>query len=165
MRKTISKAAVAAVAALSLCAVLVASTEPASAAFRLGGGGFGGGWHGGGWGGGWRGGGWGGGGWRGGWGGGGWRTAGWGWGGGWRGGNWNGCGWGGCGWGGGWWWPGVATGVALASTYPYWGGDYGYGDYGYGNGGYPYDNGCIQRRPVYSRWGRYLGRRWVDVCY
>src|SRR5215470_14079353 len=91
MRKVMSKAAVAAVAALSLCAALVASSEPASAQFRHGGGGFGGfhggmggfgGWHGnmGGWHGnmgGWHGnmGGWRGG--VGGWGGG-WRTAGWG---------------------------------------------------------------------------------------
>ena len=160
MRKVVSKAVVAAVAALSLCAALVASAEPASAQFRHGGGGgFGGfhggmggmgGWHGGmgGWGGGWRTAGWGG----------GWRTAGWG--GGWRGG-WGGCRWGGCGWGGGWWWPaGVATGVALASSYPYWGGDYGYGYGGYGN-----DNGCVQLIPVYSRRGFYLGRRWVNVCY
>src|SRR6516164_2510684 len=80
MRKVMSKAAVAALAALSLCAALVASSEPASAQFRHGGfgGGFGGfhggmggfhggmgsfgGWHGnvGGWGGGWRTAGWGG---------------------------------------------------------------------------------------------------------
>jgi hypothetical protein len=154
MRKMISKAAIAAVAAVSLMAALVVSTEPASAQFRHGGfgGGFGGGWHGGFGGGGWRGGGWGGG-WRGGGWGGGWRTAGWG--GGWRGGYWNGCGWGGCGWGGGWWWPaGIATGVALAGSYPYWGG------YGYG-----YDNGCYRLVPVYSRHGHYLGRRWVNVCY
>ena len=45
MRNMISQAAVAAVAALSLCAALVASTEPAAAQFRHGGGfgGFGGG--------------------------------------------------------------------------------------------------------------------------
>jgi hypothetical protein len=153
MRKMISKAAIAAVAAVSLVAALVVSTEPASAQFRHGGfgGGFGGGWHGG-FGGGWHGG-FGGGGWRGGGWGGGWRTAGWG--GGWRGGYWNGCRWGGCGWGGGWWWPaGIATGVALAGSYPYWGG------YGYG-----YDNGCYRLVPVYSRHGHYLGRRWVNVCY
>ena len=47
---------------------------------------------------------------------------------------------------------GFATGVALASTYPYW-------------GGYGYDNGCTQLVPVYSRRGFYLGRRWVNVCY
>jgi hypothetical protein len=161
MRKVMSKVAVAAVAALPLCAALLASSEPASAQFRHGGfgGGFGGfhggmsgfhggmgsfgGWHGnvGGWGGGWRTAGWGGG-WHRGWG--------------WRGG-WGGCRWGGCGWGGGWWWPaGLATGVALAS-YPYWGGDYGYG--------YGYDSGCVQAVPVYSRHGVYLGRRWVNVCY
>jgi hypothetical protein len=82
MRKLMSKAAVAAVAALSLGVALVTPTEPAAAAFRMGGGGFGGGWHGGM--GGWRTAGWGGG-WRGGWGG-------------WRGGG-GGCRWGGCGWG------------------------------------------------------------------
>jgi hypothetical protein len=161
MRNRIAKGTVAVLTALSLFAALIAATEPAAAAFRMGGGGFGGwhgggfgGWHGGGFGGG-RGGGWGGG-WRTGWGGNGWRG---GWGGnGWRGG-W-GCRWGGCGYGG-WWWPGaVAGGVALAATYPYWGG-YGYG-YGYG---YPNDNGCYQLQPVYSRHGRYLGRRWVNVCY
>jgi hypothetical protein len=121
----ISKAVVAAGVALSLCAALVASTEPAAAQFRHGGfgggfhggmGGFGGGWHGGmgGFGGGWHGGGMGGwhggmGGWHGGVGGwhggvGGWRTAGWG--GGWHGvGGWRTAGWGGWrghGWRGGW---------------------------------------------------------------
>jgi hypothetical protein len=155
MRKVMSKSAVAAVAALSLCAALVASSEPASAQFRHGGfgGGFGG-FHGGMGGfGGFHGGMGGFGGWRGNVGG--WRTAGWG--GGWRGG-WGGCRWGNCGWGGGWWWPaGVATGVALAS-YPYWGGDYGYC---YDSG---YDNGCVQQVPVYSRRGIYLGPRWVNVC-
>jgi len=69
MRNTISKAIVAGVAALSLGAALVASTEPAAAQWRHGGGG----WHGGGWGGGWHGGGvwhpgyWRGGSWYGGW--------------------------------------------------------------------------------------------------
>jgi len=85
------------------------------------------------------------GGWHGGWGGWGWR------------GGWNGCRWGGCGWG---WWPFAAgAGLALAATYPYYGGYY------YGGYGYPYDNGCVQLQPVYSRHGRYLGRRWVNVCY
>ena len=45
MSRTISKAGIAAVAALSLGAALVASTEPAAAQWRYGGGG----WHGGGW--------------------------------------------------------------------------------------------------------------------
>jgi hypothetical protein len=40
MGKTISKARVAAIAAVSLCAALVASSEPSAAAFRFGGGGF-----------------------------------------------------------------------------------------------------------------------------
>jgi hypothetical protein len=99
---------------------------------------WGGGWHGG-WGGGWRGGGWGGGGWGGGW----------------------GC----CGWGG-WWGPAFATGVAAGAvaSYPYWGGDYGYGygnGYGYGSGN---GNGCWAYHATYSRSGRYLGRRWVNLC-
>jgi len=69
----------------------------------------------------------------------------------------NGC-WGGwC--GGGWWWPGFATGavVGAAATYPYYGYDYGYGygdDYG----------GCWAYRPVY-RYGAYVGRRLVNICY
>ena len=102
-----------------------------------GGGGWhggGGGWHGGGWGGGWRGGGW-----RG------------GWGPGWGGGYWN-SGWGGCGWGN-CWGPavglgvlGLAAGTAIANG-PYWG-----------------DNGCWQVRPVYDRYGRFLGRQTVNVC-
>ena len=53
MRNTLPKTMVAGVAALSLAASVLATTEPASAAFRYGGGGFGwhgGGWHGGGWG-------------------------------------------------------------------------------------------------------------------
>jgi hypothetical protein len=63
MRNALSKTMVAGVAALSLAASVFATTEPASAAFRYGGGFHGGGfgWHGDGWrGGGW---GWGGGGW------------------------------------------------------------------------------------------------------
>ena len=62
---TISKVAIAGLAALSLTGSLVATTEPAAAAFRGHGGGFHGGFHGGGWhGGGWHG---GGGHWHGGW--------------------------------------------------------------------------------------------------
>ena len=75
-------------------------------------------------------------GWNGGWGG--WRGAGW--------------GWGGCGWGcGGWWGPAFASGVAIGAvgTSPYWGG---------------YAGGCWRPRPIYSRYGQYLGRRWVNVC-
>jgi hypothetical protein len=56
---------------------------------------------------------------------------------------------------------GLATGAIIAANqqpyYPY------YPAYG----AYPpppvYD-GCWQRRPVYDRWGRYLGRQMVDVC-
>jgi hypothetical protein len=62
MRNTLSKTMVAGVTALSLTVSLFATTEPASAAFRYGGGGFHGGgygWHGGGWRGGWGGGWWG----------------------------------------------------------------------------------------------------------
>jgi hypothetical protein len=66
-------------------------------------------------------------------------------------------------WGGGWWGPGIglgilglAAGAAIASQ-PYYGpGPY----YGYGPG----PDGCAAYQPVYDRWGRYLGRRWVDVC-
>jgi hypothetical protein len=161
MSNSISKTIVAGVAALAMAAAIVLPTTPADAAFRMGGGGFGGGWHGGGgWGGGWRGGGWGGG-WRGGGWGGGWR-GGWG---GWRGG-WGG--WGCCGWGWGGWWPAYALGAGLAANayYPYYG--YGYGD-GYGNGygyggGYGYGNGCWAYHATYSRSGRYLGRRLVNLC-
>ena len=46
---TISKVAIAGLAALSLTGSLVVTTEPAAAAFRGHGGGFHGGWHGGGW--------------------------------------------------------------------------------------------------------------------
>jgi hypothetical protein len=134
MRNSISKAAVAAVAALSLGAALLASTEPAAAQWRHGGGGWGGGgWHGGY--GGWRG---GGGSWHGGY---------------WRGGRWY----------NGWWGPAVAAGVlagAAIATYPAWGG-YGYGgDYGYGGGG----GGCWQYRTTYDGYGNPLGQSWVNLC-
>jgi hypothetical protein len=101
MRNTVSKAIVAGVAALSLATAVVATTEPAQAQWRHGGGWGGGGWHGGGW----HGGGWGGGGWHGG-------------GGVWHPGYWrNG------GWYGGWWGPAVVAGLAAgAITAPYWGG-------------------------------------------
>ena len=73
-------------------------------------------------------------------------------------------GWGhGGGWGrGGGWGPavglgilgGVAAGAIIASQEPY-----------YADPGYVYaDDGCYQYRPVYDRWGRYLGRRNVYVC-
>ncbi len=157
MRNSISKTIVAGLTSLAIAAAVVLPASPASAAWGgWHGGGFGGGWHGGGWGGGggWHGGGWRGGGWNGGWGG--WRGAGWngGWGG-WRGGCWGG-------WGcGGWWGPAFASGVALGAvgTYPYWGGYYGYPYSGYG-----YGYGCWRPRPIYSAYGRYLGRRWVNVC-
>ncbi len=146
MRNAISNTIVAGLATLAMAGAVILPTTPAAAGWGggswHGGGGFGGGWHGGGWGGGWRGGGW-----NGGWGG--------------RG------GWGCCGWGyGGWWGPAFATGLAAGAvaSYPYWGGDYGYGygngsGYGYGNG-----NGCWSYRATFSRSGRFLGRRWVNVC-
>jgi len=85
----------------------------------------------------------------GGWHGGGWHGGGWGWrGGGWRGGGcWN------CGWNNGWWGPAVVGGLALGAiaTSPYWAG---------GGGG-----GCWALQPTWDGWGRYLGRRWVNVCY
>ena len=74
-------------------------------------------------------------------------------GGGWRGGGWH---------RGGGWGPavglgilgGVAAGAIIASQQPY-----------YADPGYVYaDDGCYQYRPVYDRWGRYLGRRNVYVC-
>jgi hypothetical protein len=40
------------------------------------------------------------------------------------------------------------------------------GYYGYGYGyGYPYGDGCLAYRPVYNRYGEYIGRRLVNVCY
>ena len=102
MRNTISKPAIAALAALSLTASAIAVTvEPASAAGPAfhGGGRMGGGWHGGG---GWRG------------------------GGGWHGGGWRG---GGGGWAGPAIVGGLAAGALLAAPYAY---GYGYNGYGYG---------------------------------
>jgi hypothetical protein len=159
MRVSISKSAVAGVAAVVLSAATSLTPAPAEAAFFHGGG-FGG-FHGGGFG-GFHGGGFGG----------------------WRGGGWGGYGRGGYGYGaygyGGWWWPGFATGALLgaAATYPYWGGYYGYPYYGYGYG-YPYygagygygygygygnGNGCLVYRRTYNRYGHYIGRRLVNVC-
>ena len=63
-------------------------------------------------------------------------------GGGWRG------GYGGYGWGWGPW---------VGGYYPYYG-DFAYNDYGYGG------PGCMTVRPVYDRYGHYLGRRTVDIC-
>jgi hypothetical protein len=63
--------------------------------------------------------------------------------------------------GSGWWWPGFASGaiIGAAATYPYY-------DYGYGYPDYAgYDNGCWVYRPSYNRYGRYIGRRLVNVCY
>jgi hypothetical protein len=108
MRNTISKAIVGGLAALSLAASLVATTEPASAQQWHGGGG----WHGGGWHGGYA--------WRG--GGGRYWHPGY-----WRGGVWY----------NGWWGPAIVAGALAAgalATYPYYGYGYGYG-YGYPYGG------------------------------
>jgi len=65
--------------------------------------------------------------------------------------------------GSGWWWPGFASGaiIGAAATYPYYDYGYGYPDYA----GYGYDNGCWVYRPSYNRYGRYIGRRLVNVCY
>jgi len=70
--------------------------------------------------------------------------------------------WGGGHWHGGWWGPavglgilGLAAGAAIASQsappQP---------AYDYGPGPDP----CMSYEPVYDRWGRYVGRRWVDAC-
>ncbi|HEY1944197.1 MAG TPA: hypothetical protein VGH40_18950 [Roseiarcus sp.] len=87
---------------------------------------------------------------------------------------------GGWGWhgGGGWGWGpavglgvlgGVAAGAVIASQSPYYYGGYGPGPY-YG-GPYaapgPYaaaPDGCAAYRPVYDGYGRYIGRRLVDIC-
>jgi hypothetical protein len=161
MRISIPKSAVAGLAALSLIAAVSVAPTPATAAFRMGGGGFGGGWHGGGgFGGGWHGGGGFGGGWRGGYGGGwrggyggyGYRRYGYGYGG------WGYPGWGYGGWGWGW-------------GAPWWGWGYGSGwgpDANYAGGGYyGGDNGCWTYRRVWTQphgRGHYLGRRLVNAC-
>ncbi len=104
MRNTVSKAIIASVAAVALGAALVATTEPAAAQWRGGGGWHGGGWHGGGWHGGY---------------GRSWHP------GYWRGGVWYGGWWGPAAVAGA-----LAAGALAAGAYPY---GYGYG-YGYPNG-------------------------------
>ena len=65
---------------------------------------------------------------------------------------------------GGWWGPAIGLGIlGLAAGPYYYGGYYGPGPY-YGAGYGPGPNGCTAYRPVYDRAGRYLGRRWVDIC-
>ena len=68
-----------------------------------------------------------------------------------RSGHWHG---GGQGWRGGYWGPAVGLGILggalMGSGYPYY-----YGD----------DDGCYQYQAIYDSWGRYLGRRLVNVCY
>ena len=134
MRNTITRSTIAGLAALSLMGSLIATTEPATAAFRGGGhGGFhGGGFHGGGFhGGGFHGGGFHGGGWH-------WTAA------------WHGGGWGGGGWAGPAVLGGLAAGALLAAPYAYgYGGPYGYG--GYGCGAY--------YQPMYDAYGNYLGQQ------
>ena len=50
---------------------------------------------------------------------------------------------------------GAIAGAAIANSGPY-----------YGPGpGYAYDDGCLQPRAMYDAWGRYIGRRMVNVCY
>jgi hypothetical protein len=127
---------VAGLAALTIGLGVAASTTSASAqqAWPHGGGGY----HGGG---GWHG---GGGGWHGGGGGGGWHGGGRGWHG-----------------GGGGWGPavglgvlgGLAAGAIVASQSPYYAEPQYYGG-----------DDCTQYRPIYDGYGRYLGRRLVDVC-
>ena len=66
-------------------------------------------------------------------------------------------------WHGGGWGPavglgilGLAAGVAIASqsqAYPPPAYDYG-----------PGPDSCTSYQPVYDHWGRYIGRRWVDIC-
>jgi hypothetical protein len=137
MRASFSQSFLAGLAALALSGSICLTAEPAEAQWRMGG------WHGGGWGGGWRGGGWGG--WRGGWG---WRGP---------------CG----GWGCGAWAPGLAV---AAWGVPAWGWGWGPGwgwDSGWGWGPgvtYANDSGCWVVRRVWTRGGRYLGRRLVNVC-
>jgi len=69
--------------------------------------------------------------------------------------------------GGGWWGPaaaigvlGLATGAIIASQPPAYPAYPAY----YAPPPAPDYDGCWQRRPVYDRWGRYLGRQAVDVC-
>jgi hypothetical protein len=50
---------------------------------------------------------------------------------------------------------GVIAGAAIANSGPYYGPGPAYG----------YDDGCWQPRPIYNPWGRYVGRRMVNVCY
>ena len=74
----------------------------------------------------------------------------------------NGGGWHGGGghWHGGGWGPAVGLGIlggaiagaAIANSGPY-----------YGPG--PYGDDCVQPRAMYDAWGRYIGRRMVNVCY
>jgi len=71
--------------------------------------------------------------------------------------------------GGGCWGPAVGLGIAglaagaiIASQRPYgYPGYYGYRGY-YGYAGY---DDCTRWRPTYDAWGRYVGRRPVNVCY
>jgi len=46
---------------------------------------------------------------------------------------------------------GAAVGLGIASSYPYWGGDYGYGD------------GCLVPRRVWTPYG--WRRHWINICY
>jgi hypothetical protein len=73
--------------------------------------------------------------------------------GGWHGGHWRGGGWGWGGWGVG---LGLATGLAVAATAPYYRGYYGYND-PYYYGGYPYAYGYpyYGYRRAYYRYGDY----------
>lgn len=56
---------------------------------------------------------------------------------------------------------GLGLGLGALGGYGY----YGYPGYAYNDYGYDYtDPGCITVRPMYDRYGRYLGRRTVNVC-
>jgi hypothetical protein len=65
-------------------------------------------------------------------------------------------------WHGGWWGPavafgifGLAAGAAIAAQSAPPPPDYGPG---------PGPDSCTSYQPVYDHWGRYIGRRWVDIC-
>jgi len=62
----------------------------------------------------------------------------------------------------------VSATPASAHMFPhpggYWGHGWGHGvGFGYGIADYG-DDGCIRFRPVYDRWGNFVGRRAVNVC-
>ena len=118
MSSTLRKVLIGSIASLTIGIAALSMSAPASAAFRHGGGGFGGFHHG--FGGGFH------------------------------------HGFGGRGFG-------LGLGLGALGAYDYgYGADYPYyGDYGYG---YDPNSGCTSYRPVYDRYGNYLGRSLVDTC-